>query len=90
MHIERRVMLKIIPEEEVAEEEEEEEISKEGGADKLKLKILIFIAYTTIKIGIMHLHVIFLGIKLSSKEINKKVKLMTKTKVKHMNSFIML
>ena len=83
-------MLKILPEEEVAEEEEEEEISEEGGADKFKLKILIFIAYTAIKIGMTHLHVSCLGIKLSSKEIKKKVKLMTETKVKHLNPLIML
>ena len=60
-------MLKILPEEEVAEEEEEEEISNEGGADKLKLKNMIFIAYAAINTGMMHLHVSCLGIKLSSK-----------------------
>ena len=85
-------MLKILPEEGVAEEEEEEEeeISKEGGADKLKLKNLIFIAYAAIKTGMMHLHVSCLGIKLSRKEIKKKVKLMIETKVKHLNPLIML
>ena len=74
----------------MAEEEEEEEISEEGGADKLKLKNLIFIAYAAIKTGTMHLHARYLGIKLSSKGIKKKVKLMTKTKVKHLNPLIML
>ena len=83
-------MLKILLEEEVAEEEEDEEISKEGGVDKLKLKTVIFIAYVAIKTGMMHLHVSFLGIKLSSKEIKKKVKLMTETKVNHLNLLIML
>ena len=67
-HIERIIMLNILPEEEVAEEEEEDEISEEGGgADKLKVKNLIFIAYAAIKIGMMHLHVISLGAKLSNK-----------------------
>ena len=61
MNIEKSVMLKILPEEEVAEEDEEEEISEEGGADKLKVKNLIFIAYTAINIGMMHLHVSCLG-----------------------------
>ena len=50
-------MLKILLEENVAEEEEEEEISEEGGENKLKLKNLIFIAYTAIKTGMMYLHV---------------------------------
>ena len=59
-HLERRIMLKILPEEEVAEEEEE--ISEEGGADKIKVKILILIAYAAIEIRIMHLHVSCLGI----------------------------
>ena len=81
-------MLKILPEEEVAEEEEEEEISEEWGEDKLKLKNLIFIAYAAIKRGLMHLHVSCLGIKLSSKGINKNLKLMTETKVKHKNLLI--
>ena len=70
-------MLKILPEEEVAEEEEGEEISEEGGANKLKVENLIFIAYAAINIGMMHIHVSCLGIKLSNKEIKKKVKLMT-------------
>ena len=60
-------MLNFLLEEKVAEEEEEEEISKEGGADKLKLKNPIFITYAAIKTGMMHLHVSCLGIKLSSK-----------------------
>ena len=84
-------MLNILPEEEVAEEEKDEEISEEGGGvDKLKQKNMVFIAYTTINTGMMHLHVSFLGIKLSCKEIKKKVKLMTETKVKNLNPIIML
>ena len=82
-------MLKILPDEEVAEEEEEEEILEERGENKLKLKNLIFIAYATIKTGMMHLHVSCLGIKLRSKEIKKKVKIMTETKVKHLNLLFM-
>ena len=74
----------------MAEEEEEEEISEEGGANKLKLKNLIFIAYAAIKIGMMHLHARYLGIKLSSKGMKKKVKLMTETKVKPLNPLNML
>ena len=50
-------MFKILPEDEVAKEEEEEEIIEEGGADKLKLKNLIFIAYVAINTGMVHLHV---------------------------------
>ena len=49
-------MLKILPQEEVVKEEEEEEILEEGGADKLKLKNLIFIAYAAIKTSMMHIH----------------------------------
>ena len=90
MNIEKRVMLKILSEEDVAEEEEEEEILEEGGVDKLKLKNLIFIAYAAIKTGMMHLYVSYLGIKLSSKEINKKVKLMIETNLNHLNLLIML
>ena len=48
LHIERRIMLKILQEEEVVEEAEEEEISEARGADTLKEKILIFIAYVAI------------------------------------------
>ena len=83
-------MLRILLEEEVAEEEEQEGISEEGGRDKIKLKKFIFIAYTIVNIGMMHLHVSFLGIKLNIKEIKKKIKLMTKKKLKHLNPFIML
>ena len=90
LHIKRRFMLKILPKEGVVEEGEEEEISEEGRADKLKLKNMIFIAYVAIKTGMMHLHARYLGIKLSSKGIKKKVKLMTKTKVKHLNLLILL
>ena len=60
-------MLNILPEEYMDGEEEDEEISEEGGAENLKLKNMIFIAYATIKIGMMHLHVSCLGTKLSSK-----------------------
>ena len=87
MRIEKGIMLQILPEEEVAKEEEEEETSEERGSDNLTNPI--FIAYATIKIGMMHLHVSYLGIKLSSKEIKKKVKLMIETKVKHINPLIM-
>ena len=80
-------MLQILPEEEVAEEEEEEETSKKGGADNLTNPI--FIAHVAIKMGMMHPNAGHLGIKLSSKEIKTKVKLMTKTKVKHLNLLIM-
>ena len=74
----------------MAEEEEEEEISEEVWADKLKLENMIFTAYVAIKIGLVHIHVSFLGIKLSSKGIKKKVKLMIEIKVNHLNPLIML
>ena len=60
-------MLKILPKGEVAEEDEEEGILEEGGADKLKVKNLIFIAYAAIEIGMMHPHVRCLGTELSRK-----------------------
>ena len=56
-------MLKILLEGEVDEEDEEEEILEEEGVDKFKVKNMIFIAYVAIEIGMMHLHVIFLGTK---------------------------
>ena len=83
-------MLKVLLEEEVVEEEEEEEISEEGGADKIKMKNMIFITYAAIKTDMMHLHVSYLGIKLSIEEIKKKAKFMIETKVKHLNPLIML
>ena len=89
-NIEKIIMHKILPKGEVAEEDKEEEILEEGASDKLKVKNLIFIAYAAIEIGTMHLHVSCLGTKLSRKEIKKKVKLMTETKVKHLNLLIML
>jgi len=53
------------------------------GADTLKEKSQIFIAYVAIEIDhMMHPHESCLGIELSKKEINLKVKLMTKRKVK--------
>ena len=62
-----------------------------GGVDTLKEKSHICIAYTTKEMDhMMHLHVGYLGTKLSSKETNRKVKLMTQTKVKHLNPLIML
>ena len=80
-------MLQIHPEEEVAEEEEEEEeTSEKRGADNLTNPI--FIAHIAINMDMMHPNAGHLGIKLSSKEIKKKVKLMTKTKVKHLNLLI--
>ena len=81
-------MLQIHPEEEVAEEEEEEETSEEGRADNLTNPI--FIAYIAIKTGMMNSHVGHLGIKLSSKEIRKMVKLMIDKNVMHLNPLIML
>jgi len=84
-------MLKILLEEEVVEEEEEEEISKVGGANTLKEKSLIFIAYVAIEMGhMMHPHASYLGKKLSRKEIKPKVKPMTKRKAKHLNPLTML
>jgi len=80
-------MLQIHPEEEVAEEEEEEETSQKGGADKLTNPI--FIAHGAIEMDMMHPNAEHHGTKLSSTEIKTKVKLMTKTKVKHLNPLIM-
>eukprot|EP00253_Pinus_taeda_P016850 PITA_16850 len=57
-----------------------------GGADTLKEKRQIFIAYVAKEMDdMMPLHARYLGTKLSSKEINPKVKLMIQTKVKHLN-----
>ena len=64
MHIEKRVMLQILP------EEEEEETSEKRGADNLTNPI--FIAHVAIKMGMMHPNAGHLGIKLSSKEMNTK------------------
>ena len=80
-------MLQIHPEEEVAEEAEEEENSQKGGADNLKNPI--FIAHVAIEMDMVHPNAEHLGRKLSSKEIKTKVKLMTKTKVKHLNPITM-
>ena len=60
---------------------------RERGADNLTN--LIFIAHIAINMGMMHPNAGHLGIKLSGKEIKTKVKLMTKTKVKHLNPLIM-
>ena len=91
MHIERRIFLDILLEEEVVEEEEEEEISEAGGADNLKEKSQIYIAYIAKEMDhTMHPHEIFLATKLSRKETKPKVKLMTKRKVKHLNLLTML
>ena len=49
----------------------------------------IFIAHIAIKMDMMHPNAGHLGIKLSSKEIKTKVKLMTKKKVKDLNPLIM-
>eukprot|EP00253_Pinus_taeda_P015790 PITA_15790 len=74
-------MFKILPEEEVVKEEEEEEISEARGADTLKEKSLIFISYVAIEMdNMMHPHPSCLGIELNKKEINPKVKPMTKRK----------
>ena len=59
-------------------EEEEEDISEVGGADNLKEKRQICTAYAVKEMDhMMPLHAKYLGTKLSSKEINPKVKLMT-------------
>ena len=72
-------------------EEEEEDILEAGGVDTLKEKRQIFIAYTTKEMDhMMPLHVSYHGTKLSSKETNRKVKLMIQTKVKHLNLLTML
>ena len=78
LHIERRIMHKILVEEEVAEEEEEQGILEAGGADSSKEKSLIFITYVAIEMDMMHPHVSFLGIELSKKEMKKRVKYMVK------------
>ena len=81
MHIERIILLKILREEEVVEEEEEE-ISEAGGANTLKEKSQICIAYAAKEMDhMMHPHASYLGIELSMKETNPKVQLMTKRKV---------
>ena len=70
---------------------EEEDISEAGGADTLKEKSHICTAYAAKEMDhMMPLHASYLGTKLSSKETNPKVKLMTQTKVKHLNPLIML
>ncbi len=72
-------------------EEEEEDISEAGGADTLKEKRQICTAYAAREIDhMMPLHASYHGTKLSSKETNRKVKLMIQTKVKHLNPFTML
>ena len=84
MHIERRILLKILP-------EEEEEISEAGGADTLKEKSQICTAYIAKEMDhTMHPHVSCLGAELSRKEMKEKVKHLTKGKVKHLNPLIML
>lgn len=75
----------------MVEEEEEEEISEVGGADTLKAKSHICIAYVAKEMDHMvHPHASCLGTKLRRKENNPKVKLMTKRKVKHLNPLTML
>ena len=71
----------------MAEEEEDEETSQKGGADKLTNPI--FIAHVAIEMDMMHPNAEHHGRKLSRKEIKTKVKLMTKTKVKHLNPLTM-
>ena len=61
------------------------------GAYILKEKSMIFIAYVAIEMDhMMHPHASCLGRKLSKKEIEPKVKIMTKRKVKHLKLLIML
>lgn len=60
LHVDKIIMLKILPKEEVVEEE--------VGADTLKEKSLIFIAYVAIDMyHMMHPHASWLGIELSRK-----------------------
>lgn len=91
LQIERRILLKIPPEEEVVKEEVEEEILEAGGADTLKEKSHIYVAYVAKEMDhMMHPHASCLGIELSRKEANPKVKLMTKRKVNHLNTLTIL
>jgi len=86
LHIERRILLKILLEEEVVEEEEEEEISEVGVSHTLKSKSQIYIAYVAKDMDhMMHPHASCLGIELSRKGTNPKLKLKIKRKVKHLN-----
>ena len=64
---------------------------KGRGAYTLKEKSHIFIAYVAKEMDhMMHPHASCLGTKLSRKETNPKVKLMTKRKVKHLNLLTIL
>ena len=88
--IKKTIFLKILPEQEVVEEEEED-VSEARGADTLKEKRQICIAYATKEMDhMMPLNASYHGTKLSSKETNRKVKLMIQTKVKHLNLLTML
>ena len=61
------------------------------GADTLKEKSQIFTAYATKEMDhMMHPHASCIGIELRKKEINPKVKLMTRREVKHMNPLFLL
>ena len=75
----------------VTVKEEEEEILEVGVVDTLKEKSQIYTTYTAKEMDhMMHPHASFLGTKLSMKETNPKVKLMTKRKVKHLNPLTIL
>ena len=72
-------------------EEEEEDISEARAVDTLKEKRQICIGYAAREMDhMMPLHASYHGKKLSSKETNRKVKLMIQTKVKHLNQLTML
>ena len=74
--IKKSILLKILQEEEV-DEEEEEDTSEAGGADILKQKRQICIAFAANEMDhMMLLHASYHGKKLSRKETSRKVKLM--------------
>ena len=73
------------------DEEEEEDTSEAGGADILKEKRQICIAFVANEMDhMMLLHASYHGTKLSREETSRKVKLMTQTKVKHLNPLTIL
>ena len=73
------------------DEEEEEDISEARGENILKEKRQIYTVFAVKQMDhMMPLHASYHGTKLSSKETNRKVKLMIQTKVKHLNLLTML
>ena len=73
------------------DEAKEEDTSEAGGADILKQKRQICIAFAANEMDhMMLLHASYHGKRLSREEISRKVKLMTQTKVKHLNPLTIL